>query len=128
MTARSYSSVSLKTLQALFAESEYSEQNQAIAIAVLVYDQSVLALAETHGVTRGNIYKLIKKINARLIERTAGDSYEWVTATHNLPLTLSRELTQWQDSVRTLSKGDATQAIAALHRAIFKCRAQLLIQ
>jgi transposase-like protein len=126
MTARSYSSVSLKTLQALFAESEYSEQNRAIAIAVLVHDQSVLALAEKHGITRGNIYKFIKKINARLIERNAGDSYEWITAPHNMPLTLSRELTQWQDSVRTLSKAETTQAISALHKAIFKCRAALV--
>jgi hypothetical protein len=126
MTAKTYTTVSLKALQALFKETNYSDQNQAIAIAVLVHEQPVVPLAEKYGVTRANIYKLVKKVSESLNQRNIGDSSAWIKATHHLPLRISREFTQWEQSVQALPEAKAMQAIDALQRAIFKCRGQLL--
>jgi transposase-like protein len=128
MTAKTYTTVSLKALQALFKETNYSGQNQAIVIAVLVHETSVVALAEKYGVTRAAIYKTVKKVSESLNERNLGDSSAWIKATHHLPLNISREFTQWEQSVQALSDAQALKAIDALQRAIFKCRGQLLVK
>jgi predicted DNA-binding protein YlxM (UPF0122 family) len=126
MSVSHYSSVSLKTLKAIFQETDYSEQNQAIALAVLVNGESVTTIAAHYDVSRANVYKVLNKISKRLNERNSADSYTWVKATHNLPLTISREFTQWEDTVRKLPQVQAEAAIASLQKALFKCRAQLL--
>jgi transposase-like protein len=126
MAVSHYTAVSLKTLKAVFDETDYSEQNQAIATAVLVKGASVTVIANQYGVTRANVYKILNKISKRLNEQTTGASYAWVKATHNLPLAISRELSQWEDTVSKLPITEAEAAIIALQKALFKCRAQLM--
>jgi TrfB plasmid transcriptional repressor len=126
MASTTYTSVTLKALQALFKETRFSDQNQEIAIAVLVHQKPVAPFAAQYGVSRANIYKMLKKVSESLTERNSGNSFAWITASHHLPLAISREITQWELSVKDLSEADATKAIEAFQRAIFKCRGQLL--